>query len=132
MRFPLILLSLALLALFVGWQLAELAAKRRPRRMAGAPQGGPQPLGQRLEAVFRDALGFYVPFAAIALQMLNYGKPGLLPQYAGWAVAGLQVLRGLAVGLEMPRSKVVLGLLALACIAYLWVLQLPFFDPLPA
>ena len=131
MRFPLTVLSLALVALFVLWQIAELTAKRPARGFTGGSQGGALPLNQRLEAVLRDALRFYLPFAAVALLMLNFGKPGLLPQYAGWSVVVLQVLRGLTAALEMPRIKVLLGVLALACIAYLWAQQLPYFDPLP-
>ncbi len=79
-----------------------------------------------------DALRTYIPFAAVALLMLSYGKPALLPQWAGWAVVGLQFFRSLAIGAGMKRVMLVLGLLALICLLYLWGLQLPYFDPFPA
>ncbi len=85
-----------------------------------------------MEALCKDALLTYVPLAAIALLMLSYGKPGLFPQWAGWAVVFLQAPRSLAVLLDRPRSRAFFGLLAVICLIDLWVIQLPFFDPFPA
>ncbi len=131
MRLPLTVYSLALLAVFVIWQLLVLFRNPRPPRFATHGASGAQDLKDTLEAVVRDALQTYIPFAAIALLMLTFGKPGLLPQWVAWAVVMLQVLRSLAVAVKLPRMRVLLALLALICLIYLWVLQLPYFDPFP-
>ncbi len=131
MRFQLTVYSLALLAVFVAWQLLLLFRNPRPPRFATSGASGTQDLKDTLEAVVKDALYTYVPFAAIALLMLSYGKPGLLPQWAAWAVVALQVPRSLALAANLPRPRALLALLALICLIYLWVLQLPYFDPFP-
>jgi uncharacterized MAPEG superfamily protein len=131
MRLQLTVYSLALLAVFALWQLLVLLRNPRPPPYATPGAAGAQDLKDTLEAVVRDALYTYVPFAAIALLMLSYGKPGLLPQWAAWAVVMLQVLRSLALAAKLPRMRVLLALLALICLIYLWVLQLPYFDPFP-
>ncbi len=132
MALQLTIFSLALLALFLIWHLSVLLAPQRRRGFAaGAGQGAPA-LTMDMEALFRDALWSYVPFAAIALLMFASGKPDVLPQWAGWAVVGLQVPRSIAVYLERPRIRSFFGLLALICLIYLWVMQLPFLTPLPA
>ena len=132
MRLPLTLFSLAVLALFLIWHLSVLLAPQRRRGFAAGAGQGASVLTTRVEALFRDALWSYVPFAAIALLLFSSGKPDLLPQWAGWAVVCLQVPRSIAVYLERPRIRSFFGLLALICLIYLWLLQLPFFAPLPA
>lgn len=132
MRFPLTVLSLALIAALLLWQLSILFARTNPRRFgsqAAAPETGFQ---QTMVNICKDAMVLYLPFAAVALMMISFGKPGLLPQYAGWAIVALQILRSASVAFAMPRMRTVLGLLALICLTYLWVLQLPYFDPFPA
>ncbi len=131
MRLQLTVFSLFLLLCFFLWQASKLLAPRPARRYGPAPGGGGG-TAEKLERICKDALRTYIPFAAVALLMLSYGKPALLPQYAGWAVVVLQFFRSLAVGMGMTRVKLVLGLLALICLIYLWVIQLPFFDPFPA
>ena len=131
MRLPLTIYSLGLLAFLLVWVLSVLSAPR-PRRGYGAGAQGAGSLAQRMEALSKDALLTYVPLAAIALLMLSYGKPGLLPQWAGWAVVLLQAPRSLAVWLAWQRSRAFFGLLALICLIYLWLIQLPIFDPFPA
>lgn len=132
MRLQLTVFSLMLLAYFFLWQASKLLAPRPARRIGPPAAAGAGGLAEKLEQMGKDSLNTYVPFAAVALLMFSYGKPELLPQWAGWAVVALQFLRSLAVGTGMTRIKLVLGLLALICLIYLWVIQLPFFDPFPA
>lgn len=132
MRFPLTVMSLAMLAILAAWQLSVLMARKNPRRFGAQPPQGANDFSDLMANICKDALLLYVPFAAIALMMLSFGKPGLLPQYAGWAAVVLQLLRSGTMALEWPRMRSVLGLLALICLIYLWVLQLPYFDPFPA
>ena len=131
MRLQLTVFSLFVLALFLAWQLSALFEGRKRRPATGPGRGG-EPLPERMKMILTDSPFTYVPLAAIALLMLSYGKPELLPQWAGWAVVILQVLRSMAKGLRMRRIKTVIGLLALVCLFYLWISQLPFFDPFPA
>ena len=132
MRYPLTILSLAMMAALVLWQLSILFSRKNPRRFgthAAAPEAG---FPRLMANICKDAMVLYVPFAAVALMMISFGKPGLLPQYAGWSIVVLQILRSGTVALELPRIRTVLGLLALICLTYLWALQLPYFDPYPA
>lgn len=130
MRFQLTVFTLLLLLAFLLWQLPKLLAPTPRRGFAARPAGGTQAFADQMEAVFKDALFTYAPLAAVALLMLSFGKPGLLPQWAGWAVVGLQFLRSLALFSGLARTAALLGLLALICLAYLWIPQLPIFDPL--
>ncbi len=131
MRLQLTVFSLMVLAYLLLWQCSKLLP-RAPARGYGAARAGGGGLGEKLEAMAKDSLRTYLPFAAVALLMFSSGKPELLPQWAGWAVVMLQFLRSLALAGSLPRVKAGLGLLALLCLIYLWVLQLPFFDPFPA
>lgn len=132
MRYPLTVLSLALMAALVLWQLSILFARKNPRRFGTQPAAPEAAFPRVMGDIWKDAMVLYVPFAAVALMMISFGKPGLLPQYAGWAIVVLQLLRSAAVAFAMPRLRTVLGLLALICLTYLWTLQLPYFDPFPA
>lgn len=137
MRFPLTVLSLFLLALLVVWQISllfsgSMFARGKSRRFGPRAAPGNNEIANSLANVCKDALYLYVPFAAVALMMLSFGKPGLLPQYAGWSVVVLQILRSASVAMERPRLRSVFGVLAMICLIYLWVLQLPLFDPFPA
>lgn len=132
MRFPLTVMSLILLALLVVWQISLLITRSKPQRFGAQAIPGNNGIANILANVCKDALYLYLPFAAVALMMLSFGKPGLLPQYAGWAVVVLQILRSASVAMEQPRLRSVFGLLAMICLVYLWVLQLPLFDPFPA
>jgi hypothetical protein len=132
MRLQLTVFSLLILLAFLLRLLPGLFPPSRGRRFGVAPPPGGAGLADTMERVFKDSLYTYLPFAAVALLMLSYGKPGLFPQWAGWAVVGLQLLRSIALGSGLARVAVLLGLLALVCLAYLWILQLPVFDPYPA
>jgi hypothetical protein len=60
------------------------------------------------------------------------GKPDLAPQYLAWIVVGLTVVR---FGARLSRRSgvaQVLGVIVFAILAYLWILELPWFQPIPA
>ncbi len=143
MRWPLIVLSLLLLVLFFLRQMPEFFPRHR----------GWRHLGENMEIAFTDFLWTYALFAPVALLMISdFGKPGLSAQYAGWGIVLLQTLRTVTVLLQSLRSvtvllqslrsvtgaavfpgvKRLLGLFLWASLAYLWILQMPLFDPLPA
>ncbi len=48
-----------------------------------------------------------------------------------WAVVVLQALKSLAILGQKPLAILLLRVAVLVLLAYLWALQLPFFDPLP-
>ena len=132
MRFPLTVMSLIVLGFLAAWQVSVLFSRSKPRRF-GTPAGsGGNEVAKLLGNVCKDALFLYVPFAAVALMMISYGKPGLLPQYAAWSIVALQTLRSGALVMEQQRLRSVFGILALICLIYLWAWQLPLFDPIPA
>lgn len=111
------------------------------RELSALLNSGPRPRRQRtregdiisrLGEALVDGLPAYVLLAVIAVVMFSFGKPERLPQYAGWAVVILQLLRGLLVTADTPKAPLrVVGVLSLICLAYLWILQLPFFTTLP-
>ena len=132
MRLPLIVFSLLLLALFLIWNLASLW-EGKPRRPAGGGFGrAKRPFRERLKDALQDTMWIYLPFAAVALLLLaDFGKPGLVNQYMAWIVIALQVLRAIAVAGEQQRVRFSLGVLLALALGWLWVRQLPIFDPFP-
>ena len=132
MRLPLVVFSLLLLALFLIWNLAALS-EGKPRRPPGGGFGrAKRPFPERLKDAFQDTVWVYLPFAAVALLLLaDFGKPGLVNQYMAWIVIALQVLRAIAVAGEQQRVRFSLGVLLALALGWLWVRQLPIFDPFP-
>ena len=132
MRLPLIVFSLLLLALFLIWNLASLS-EGKPRRPAGGGFGRTKrPLSERLKDALQDTMWIYLPFAAVALLLLaDFGKPGLVNQYMAWIVIALQVLRAIAAAGEQQLVRSSLGVLLVLALFWLWVRQLPIFDPFP-
>ncbi|MBI4081781.1 MAG: hypothetical protein HY423_04145 [Candidatus Lambdaproteobacteria bacterium] len=129
MTLPLILYSLWVLALLTGHLLTTPvpvghASARPPARQAGAR-------AEAWRTAVEEALVLYAVFAAVAVLLIALGKPGRLPQWVGWGLLAAQVLRSAAVPLGWPRARQVLGLLMVLGLAYLWIAQLPAFDPLP-
>lgn len=134
MRFQLTVFTLLILSTLLLSHLIKVFSGPQPRTGSFGGQGAPKKgAAELLEKIYADALWSYVPFAAITLVMFSWGKPGLLPQYAGWGVVFFQGLRGLLTFLDSPAIlRRVTGILVLIALIYLWVLQLPVFDPLPA
>ncbi len=123
MKLPLTLYSLLLLATLMAFFLVERADDAR-----GSAR---KPLRLHVRRALRDLSHVYLPFAAVAVLMIALGKPERLPQYIGWAVLGVQAVYLLTVPWHTPPRRTVLGLLGAAGVAWLWVLQLPYFDLLP-
>lgn len=129
MKLQLTVFSLVIIAALLARELSALTNPGpRPRRQQ-ARKGDIIP---RLGEALVDGLPAYVLLAVIAVVMFSFGKPERLPQYAGWAVVVLQILRGLLVMADTAQPPLrVAGILSLICLAYLWILQLPIFTTLP-
>lgn len=98
---------------------------RRPNR------AGSNEIAERMLAACRESLPVYIMFAAVALLMIDFGKPDRLPQYAGWAIVVLQVLRDFGSLKQMKRFSLWIGVVIYLGLVYLWGYQLPIFDTLP-
>jgi len=114
MRWPLVLFALLVLLICVGRSWSWRA---------------------RWTEALDGALPAFVLFAALAVLMIAFGKPGRPQQYAAWALLGAQMLRALA-ALWAPsgmRGWTLRGLdlAGYALLAFLWVRQMPVFDLLP-
>ena len=133
MRLQLTVFSLLVIAALLVRELYAISAERRgPRRRGHAPRSNTSGIGELLQSALSDALPVYVLLAAVAVLILSFGKPERLPQYAGWAVVLLQAAHGGSILMGRQDITVrLLGLAALICLAYLWIVQLPFFDTLP-
>jgi hypothetical protein len=129
MKLQLTVLSLVFIAALLIRELSALTNPGPQPRRGRAREGD---IMSRLGEALVDGLPAYVLLAVIGVVMFSFGKPERLPQYAGWAVVVLQILRGLLVMAGESRSpKRVAGILSLICLAYLWILQLPIFTTLP-
>jgi uncharacterized MAPEG superfamily protein len=105
-----------------------LVAAQAVRAATDASDG---PSAGRWAALAGDLLATFVPFAALALLLIAFGKPGLLAQYAAWAVLALQALRSLALWRGSRPLARALGVLIALLLFAVGVSLLPFFDPLP-
>ncbi len=87
--------------------------------------------GRRSDGLFWGAFRVWAFMAGAALLSIAFGKPGLFPQYAAWAVVLLSVGRAGSVLAEWSRLDRVLEVLSLVAIFYLWWHQLPIvgFNP---
>ena len=72
-----------------------------------------------------------VLLAGGALLSIAFGKPGLLPQYAAWAVVVGQVIKAWAIYAERTPVATLLRVGVLLCLATIWFMQLPLFDLAP-
>lgn len=129
MKQPLVIYTLIYLVI-----LLVHAIVRRPTRQRAGFAPGPAPRGDAelmLKGMVTDSLRFYVPFAAICLIGISFGKPGLLPQYLAWGIVGLQVLMWGALLLRQEAARLPLALLAIVLMGWLWVMELPFFNVIP-
>jgi len=100
-------------------------SSRRARPMSGNP-------AERLGAATKDAIRTYLLLAPYALLAYLQGKPDLLPQYLAWIVFGLTVLKALFILTRHERWALGAGVVNLALLIFLWIQQLPFFQPAPA
>ncbi|MBI3993330.1 MAG: hypothetical protein HY342_08650 [Candidatus Lambdaproteobacteria bacterium] len=119
-----ILLAVALL-------IHLLMAPPRTRGRYFAVPGADDTPAARLKQACLDALPVYVLLAAVALLMIDFGKPDRLPQWTGWAIVALQGLRGVVQYLRARMTAHWIAALIYLGLVYLWVYQLPLFDRLP-
>jgi hypothetical protein len=132
MKFPLVVYSILYLLVLVVYAIGRFSRPRRVGFSVSREPGMEPAWVLTVKELLTDNLRIYVAFGAAALLSITFGKPGLGPQYAAWGIVVLQVLAYAAVLANQRMTKLVLTLAILALLAYLWVLQLPFFDVLPA
>lgn len=129
MKFPLVVYGLLFIALLAVYAFFQARKEKRPAPAWG--QGQKAVPGQAMAELVSENLRILVLLAGGALLSIAFGKPGLLQQYAAWAVVGLQVLKGLAIVFERVQVAFFMRLAVLVCLAYIWVIQLPVFDTAP-
>jgi hypothetical protein len=129
MKLPLIVYGLLFIALLLVYSAFQARKARRPQPAWGT--GEKAAAGQAIAEVVSDSLRVLVLLAGGALLSIAFGKPGLLPQYAAWAVVVGQVIKAWAIYAERPPVSTLLRVVVLLCLAYIWFLQLPFFDYVP-
>ena len=130
MKLPLTLYSLLFLALLALYAFTQM--KKQPRGTAGQPAPRKSPQALAVAEMVQDALRIYVLFAGASVLSIALGKPDLTGQYAAWGILIAQVLKCGTIAREMAPATLALRLISLAALAYLWVLNLPFFDILPS
>jgi hypothetical protein len=103
------------------------AALGRPRR-----SGPPGDRAERLDATVRDAIRTYLLLAPFALLAYFQGKPDLLPQYLVWIVFALTVVKAGCLYLRRPDWARFAGAINVVVLIFLWIQELPIFQPHPA
>ena len=126
---PLILMGLFFMALLTAYAFFQARKEKRPAPAWG--QGNKAASGQAMAEMISDTLRIYVLLAGGALISIAFGKPGLVQQWAAWAVLGLQIIKCFAIYRELYKLGLVLRLAVLACLVYIWINLLPVFDNLP-
>jgi hypothetical protein len=129
MRLPLIVYGLLFMLLLLIYSAFQARKAPRPQPAWGTGKGAAS--GQAIAEIVSDSLRVLVLLAGGALLSIAFGKPGLLPQYAAWAVVGGQVIKAWAIYGERTPIATVLRVLVLLCLAYIWFMQLPLFDLAP-
>ena len=128
MTLQLVVFSLLTLFLIL---ISQLMGPAVPAAAAEASGAVAQQRRARLDAVIQDALRTYIFFAAYALMLFLLGKPDLLPQYLGWAVVFLQLLKGYAVFWDRSPYARFLGVAIAGILMFLWILELPLLQSAP-
>jgi hypothetical protein len=129
MNVPLIVYGLLFIVLMLVYSAFQARKARRPAPAWGT--GEKARAGQAMAEVVSDSLRVLVLLSGGALLSIAFGKPGLLPQYAAWAVLVGQLLKAWAIYAERTQVATVLRVLVLLLLGYIWVVQLPLFDAIP-
>jgi hypothetical protein len=130
MIFQLSAFSLYLSVLLLLVQFLSPVGPSAPGRPAR--QGALGDRSDRLGALLRDALRTYVLTASFALLAYLQGKPDLLPQYLVWAVFALTLVKAACLWLGRQEWARWVGVINVAVLVWLWVQELPIFQPHPA
>ncbi len=129
MKFPLVVYGLLFVVLLLVYTVFQARKAKRPQPAWG--EGTKAAAGQGMAEIVSDAMRVAVLLAGGALLSIAFGKPGLGPQYAAWAVVVGQVLKSWAIYTERTPLATVLRVVVLLCLGYIWFMQLPLFDVLP-
>jgi hypothetical protein len=129
MKLPLVVYGLLFILLMLVYSAFQSRKAKRPAPAWGT--GDKAMAGQAMAEVVSDSVRVLVLLAGGALLSIAFGKPGLLPQYAAWAVVVAQVVKAWAIYGERTPAATVLRVVVLLCLGYIWFMQLPFFDYVP-
>ncbi|HEX9842189.1 MAG TPA: hypothetical protein VGC20_05540 [bacterium] len=129
MKLPLVVYGLLFMLLLLLYSTFQARKAKRPAPAWGS--GEQAASGQAIAEVVSDSLRVLVLLMGGALLSITFGKPGLLPQYAAWAVVVGQLAKGWAIYAERTPVATVLRVVVLLCLGYIWFMQLPLFDVLP-
>ena len=129
MKLPLVVYGLLFIVLLLVYSAFQARKARRPGPAWGS--GEQAASGQAIAEVVSDSLRVLVLLGGGALLSIAFGKPGLLPQWAAWAVVVGQVIKGWAIYAERTPAATLLRVAVLLCLGYIWFMQLPLFDEIP-
>lgn len=129
MRLPLVVYGLLFVLLMLVYSAFQARKARRPAPAWGT--GEKAASGQAMAEIVHDSLRVLVLLAGGALLSITFGKPGLLPQYAAWAVVVAQIVKAYSIWGERTALATVLRVLVLLCLGYIWFMQLPIFGYIP-
>ena len=129
MKLPLVVYGLLVVLLLLVYYAFQ--ARKAPRPQPAWGTGRKAASGQAIAEVVSDSLRVLVLLAGGALLSIAFGKPGLLPQYAAWAVVVGQVIKAWAIYAERTPVATLLRVGVLLCLATIWFMQLPLFDLAP-
>ena len=127
MKLPLTLFSLYLLLILAGYAFVQY---RRPPRARGEQPNRP-PLRLGISELMQDTLRVYALFAPAAVLSIALGKPDYLAQWAAWLLWATQLAKAPAIHMESGTAMLLLRLIGFVMLAYMWVINLPYFDVLP-
>jgi len=123
--FSLYLLSLLLVAQFFSPQGPSVPGRPPGHRSA-------EDRRERFGALLRDAVRTYLPTASFSVLAYLQGKPDLLPQYLVWIVVALTLVKAGLLWLRREQWARWVGAINVAVLMWLWIQELPFFQPHPA
>ena len=129
MKLPLVVYGLLFIVLLLAYTVYQARKPKRPQPAWG--EGAQAKGGQAMAEMVADWQRSGLLLAGAALLSIAFGKPGLLPQYAAWAVVVGQVLKVGTILAERAAATAVLRVAVLLCLGYIWFMQLPLFDVLP-
>lgn len=129
MKLPLIVFTLLYLAILVVY--AWMQKTKSPMQAQGSHAISKTKSHALLAEMATDSQRVFALLMVASLLSITFGKPGLGPQYAAWGVVLVQVVKLALMGMGQTGAVFIARLCAYGLIAYLLIIQLPFFDIIP-